>query len=253
MTEKFELRTRHQFAALMERRDRWVRIRNEPEARARFEHLAGPEWARQNLGLEARSDDALWQAETLDPSRLVQLQSHIASARTLLSLGQQKQFLTRDDLLELHRVLCSAFHPSAGEFRQREGTPLSQEHQPTEPDLIAPLIDNALTWFQSDSFAEMHEIEKSALMLIKLLDIQPFEECNGPSLRLFSTFAMLKAGYPPTVIPAGRTNEYALAVQRSFRFDTQPIIDVIAEAADWSLRWCLGDPPAPPMLKVLPS
>ena len=253
MAEKFELRTRHQFAALMERRDRFVRIRDEPEALARFEDLAGPKWARENLGLEASSSDALWQAETLDLSRRVQLQSHIAAAQTIFRLAKQKQFLSTDDLLELHRVLCSGLHPSAGEFRQREATPLSQEHQPTEPDLIAPLIDNALTWFQSDSFAEMHEIEKSALMLIKLLDIQPFEECNGPSLRLFSTFAMLKAGYPPAVIPAGRTNEYALAVQRSFRFDTQPIIDVIAEAADWSLRWCLGEPPAPPTLKVLPS
>src|SRR5262245_34963407 len=120
----------------MERRDRWDRIRNEPEGRARFEDLAGPEWARHNLGLEANSSDPSWQSETPEASRLRQLQSHIAAAQRLFSLAKQKQFLSTDDLLELHRVLCG-LHPSAGEFRQREATPLAQEHQTTEPELIA--------------------------------------------------------------------------------------------------------------------
>ena len=124
-------------------------------------------------------------------------------------------------------------------------------HEPTEAELVGPVIDNALGWFQSESFAQMHEVEKSALMLIKLLDVQPFDEANGRTLRLFSNFFLLKAGYPPAIIPASQASEYALAVQSALRFDTQPIIDVIADATDRSLRWCLGEPPAPPKLKVL--
>ncbi len=86
-------------------------------------------------------------------------------------------------------------------------------HEPTEAELVGPVIDNALGWFQSESFAQMHEVEKSALMLIKLLDVQPFDDANGRTLRLFSNFFLLKAGYPPAVIPASQASEYALALK----------------------------------------
>ncbi len=253
MAERFELRTRHQFAGLIERRDRWVLMRDQPEARARFEQLTGPDWARQNCGLDAISEATLWQSETLDPSRASQLQCHIAAVQTLLRLADEKEFLAGDDLLELHRILLSGVHPRAGEFRQQDATPLALGHDPIEAELVAPVIDNALGWFQSESFAQMHEVEKSTLMLIKLMDVQPFDEANGKTLRLFSNFFLLKAGYPPAVVPASQASPYDLAIQSSLRFDTQPIIDLIADATDRSLRWCLGEPPAPPRLKVLPG
>lgn len=251
MAERFELRTRHQFAGLIERRDRWVRMRDQPEALARFEQLTGPDWARQNHDLDAVSDTVLWQAETPDASRASQLQCHFAAVQTLLCLADEKEFLAADDLLELHRVLLSGANPQAGEFRQQEATPLAPGHEPTEAELVAPVIDNALGWFQSESFAQMHEVEKSALMLIKLLDVQPFDEANGRTLRLFCNFFLLKAGYPPAVIPGSQSSQYVLAIQSSLRFETQPIVDLIADATDRSLRWCLGEPPAPPKLKVL--
>lgn len=254
MAERFELRTRHQFAGLIERRDRWVLMRGQPEARARFEQLTGPEWARQNDGLESLAEAALGKNESSDDSLLdSQLQRHIAAVQTVLRFADEKEFLSGDDLLELHRVLVSGVHPQAGEFRQQDAAPLAQGHEPTEAELVAPVIDNALGWFQSESFAEMHEVEKSALMLIKLMDVQPFDEANGRTLRLFSNFFLLKAGYPPAIIPASQADQYALAIERSLGFDTQPIIDLIAEATDRSLRWCLGEPPAPPKLKVLPG
>jgi Fic family protein len=215
--------------------------------------LIGPDWAKQSYALETLSDATLCQAETLDPSRTTELDGHIAAAQTLLRLADERQFLSGDDLLELHRILLSGIHLRAGEFRQQDAAPLAPGHEPTEAELVGPVIDNALAWFQSESFAQMHEVEKSALMLIKLVDVQPFDAANGPTLRLFSNFFLLKAGYPPAVIPASEAREYALAVQSSLRFDTQPIIDLIADATDRSLRWCLGEPPAPPRLKVLAS
>jgi Fic family protein len=254
VAERFELRTRHQFAGLIEKRDRWILIRDQPEPWARFEQLTGLEWARQNYSLESVADEALRKNESPDDWLLdSQLQCHLAAVQTLLRFAEKKDFLSGNDLLELHRVLVSGVHAGAGKFRQQDAAPLAPGHEPTDPELVAPVVDNALGWFQSESFAEMHEVEKSALMLIKLMDIQPFDEANGRTLRLFSNFFLLKAGYPPAIIPASQADQYALAIQRSLGFDTQPIIDLISEATDRSLRWCLGDPPAPPTLKVLPD
>lgn len=252
MAERFELRTRHQFAGLIERRDRWVLIKNQPDARARFEELTGPDWARQNYGLESLTEGALRKGAPLEPLRDSQLQCHIAAVQVLLRLADEKEFLSANDLLGLHRVLLSGVHPRAGEFRQQDVPPLAQGHEPIEAELVGAVVDNALGWFQSESFGQMHEVEKSALMLIKLMDVQPFEEANGRTSRLFSNFFLLKAGYPPAIIPASQANPYSLALQRSLAFDTQPIIDLLAEGTDRSLRWCLGEPPAPPKLTVLP-
>ncbi|MBM3804624.1 MAG: Fic family protein [Acidimicrobiia bacterium] len=251
MAERFELRTRHQFAGLIERRNRWLLLKNEPTARSRFEQLVGPEWARQSHALEAGSEEALWLAEPLDPMRARQVQSHVAAADTLLRFAREKEFLCTDDLLALHGILLSGIHAAPKGFRKGDAKPLAPGHEPTDPELIAPVIDNALGWFRSDSFAEMHEVEKTALMLIKLADVQPFEEANGRALRLFSNFFLLKAGYSPAVIPANQASQYALAIQRALGFDTQPIIDLIASATERSLRWCLDEPPPPPKLNVL--
>jgi fido (protein-threonine AMPylation protein) len=254
VAERFELRTRHQFAGLIERRDRWILIRDQPESRARFEQLTGLEWAQQNYGLESLADPAIRKNEfSVDSLLDSQIRQHIAAVQTLLHLAKEKESLFGDDLLALHRVLVSGVDDQPGEFRQQNATPLAPGHEPTEAELVAPVVDNALDWFQSESFAQMHEVEKSALMLIKLMDVQPFDEANGRTLRLFSNFFLLKAGYPPAIIPASQADQYSLAIQRSLGFDTQPIIDLIAEATDRSLRWCLGEPPAPPTLKVLPS
>jgi fido (protein-threonine AMPylation protein) len=253
VAERFELRTRHQFAGLIERRDRWILIRDQPGPQARFEQLTGLEWARQNYGLESLASPAPRKNESLDSLHDSRLRQHIAAVQTLLNLANDKESLFGDDLLHLHRVLVSGVHDGAGEFRQRDTTPLVPGHEPTEPELVAPVVDNALGWFRSDSFAQMHEVEKSALMLTKLMDIQPFDEANGQTLRLFSNFFLLKAGYPPAIIPASQADQYALAIQRSLSFDTQPIIDLITDATDRSLRLCLGEPPAPPKLKVLPG
>ncbi|MCI0423992.1 MAG: Fic family protein [Acidobacteria bacterium] len=253
MAEKFQLRTRHQFAGLIDKRDRWARMKDQAGARARFEQLTGPEWARQNCALDEICDPALWRAEVLDSSRVLQLQCHIAATQTLMRFADEKEFLAGEDLLELHRVMLSGGHETAGEYRRQGVRALAEGHEPTDVELVAPVVENALGWFQSDSFAEMHEVEKSALMLIKLIDVQPFDEANGRTLRLFSNFFLLKAGYPPAVIPACKASQYAIAIQNSLRFHTQPIIDLIAEAADQSLRCCLGEPPAPPKLNVLPG
>src|SRR5262245_19513910 len=118
MGGKFELKTRHQFAGLIEKRDQWANVQAEPAARDRFEQLIGLCWARQNCALDEISNPELWQAEVPDDSRARQLQGHMAAAQTLKRFSEQREFLTTGDLLELHRLMPSVTHASAGRFRQ---------------------------------------------------------------------------------------------------------------------------------------
>ena len=87
MAERFELRTRHQFAGLIERRDRWILIRDQPGRRARFEQLTGLEWARQNHSLEAACrSGASEEGRRMIRCLIRSCRCHLAAAQTLAAL-----------------------------------------------------------------------------------------------------------------------------------------------------------------------
>ena len=139
----------------------------------------------------------------------------------------------------------------ASRFREYEIESICEGHEPMEAVLVPEVVENALEWFKAESFHQMHEVERTALMLAKLVDIHPFEEANGRTIRLISNFYLLKAGYPPAVISASRASEYATAIQGAIHFHTQPIIDLLTESVMRSLAYCLDEPPPSPALKVL--
>ncbi len=153
--------------------------------------------------------------------------------------------------MELHHLLVTGKAEGTTRFRETEIEPICAGHEPIESVLVPDVVENALEWFTAESFHQMHEVEKTALMLAKLIDIHPFAEANGSTIRLFSNFYLLKAGYPPAVISASRASEYAIAIQRAFHLHTQPVIDLLTESAHQALSFCLDEPTPPPQLKVL--
>ena len=251
MPGNIELRTKHQFAGLLERRDRLALLKNDGDVQGQFTQLVGPTWARDNCALDEIIEPFVWPSGSQDDKGLRQLNTHIAAARWLLSCSQNQASLSSADLLELHRRLLEGIRPKAGCFRESEIAPLFEGHEPMEVELIPYVVENALEWFNSDSFHEMHEVEKTALMLMKLVDIFPFEEGNGRTLRLFSSFFLLKAGYPPAIIGPATASQYAIALENCLKFHTQPLIDLLAEAVLHGLQFSLGEPASPPSLPIL--
>lgn len=252
MAGNIELRTKYQFAGLIERRNRWERLKQDPSAQQRFGQLIGPQWARNNCALDEIAHPSHWQREVLDENRILQLNRHVNAARWLLDCSRTRESVSSADLLELHRRMMEGIHPRAGRLRQSEIRPLGEGHEPIEAELVPYVIDNALEWFNSDSFHEMHEVEKAALVLIKLIDIHPFDDGNGRTLRLFSNFFLLRADYPPAVISSEKSSQYAIAIQNSLKFHTQPLIDLLADSVLQSFRFCLEEPSHPAELRILP-
>lgn len=251
MTEEFEFKTRRQFFSLIEKRDRWRLVQRQVLPRQRFEQLLGPQWAIDNCALDKNSLPDLWTKGALDHNWEKQLEWHQLATGRIYQWAQTCEFLSTENLLELHRLLVTGKAQGAARFRETEIKPICEGHEPMEAMLVPEVVENALEWFKAESFHQMHEVEKTALMLAKLIDIHPFEDANGRTIRLISNFYLLKAGYPPAVISASRASEYAFAIQGAMRFHTQPIIDLLTEAAHQSLSYCLNESPSPAELKVL--
>lgn len=250
MTRNFELKTRSQFLNLNQKRERWGIARLQEASQVRFQQLMGIKWARENCALDEIDDPVLWQQEALDSRREEMLTHHVEAARWVMETAVQQERMTLQDLMAVHRKMMGSC-PSAGQFRVSDMQPLGDGHEPTEAPMVPQVVENALEWFTSDSFKEMHEVERMALMLIKLTDIHPFEDGNGKTLRLCSNFYLLKGGFPPAVIPSARASQYAIAIQNALRFYTQPLIDLLAEAVLQGLDFCLDEPPTPPGFPIL--
>ncbi len=251
MAGNIELKTRRQFDGLIEKRGRWSNLQHNSAARERFEKCTGIHWASRNCALDESTAPDLWTKGILEEPRARQLECHMAASHGMLRLSRETEYPSAEDLLELHRIMLESSDLSAGKYRQYEMKSLVEGHEPAEAELVPLLVENSLDWFRSDGFNQMHEVEKAALMLIKLIDIEPFDNGNGRTLRLFSNFFLLKAGYPPAIIDPCKGSQYAIAIENSLRFNTQPLIDLLAESADQSLLYCLDEPSSPPGLTVL--
>ena len=167
MADHFTLKTRSQFASIMGMQERWSQRRDEPEFQERWRTLISDYWAQQNCALDDEPD-SLPTANT-SPADLrftTAIRSHVSAAQMLVDLAHHRPHLGSGDLLEVHRVMMAGLQSSGGRFRELELQP-SEGHEPTEVELIAPVVENVWQWFRSDSFMEMHEVERTALMLIK--------------------------------------------------------------------------------------
>src|SRR5207247_7599058 len=103
MAGNIELRTKYQFAGLIERRDRWNHLKQDPSAQQRFDQLIGPRWARDNCALDEIAQPSHWQREVLDEKRILQLDRHMNATHWLLDYSKTQESMSSADLLELNQ------------------------------------------------------------------------------------------------------------------------------------------------------
>src|SRR5215471_2395842 len=85
-------------------------------------------------------------------------------------------------------------------------------------------------WVDADSFKELNALEQSAIVVLRLLEIRPFEEGNiGSALGAGSLFTM-RAGWPPIIIPEPLRKRFNPAVGEGLKMNTRPLIDLFAES-----------------------
>ena len=247
----FELKTRRLFAGIIGQRDRWMQRRGAPGASVAFERLTGDVWAGHNCALDHTGQGVDPEPESLQGERRRQQELHARACGWFLERARQSAVPTPADLRQLHSRLAGQPEGRQSDYRQAAAAPLLESHDPAEPELVPQLVDTALQWCRADSFAEMHEVEQAALVLLKLTDIQPFDRHNGKTLRLFSNFFLVRAGYPPAVIRSELAGRYSMALQKALCYQTGPLVELLTESVAFSLGYCLGEPPGPPPLVVL--
>jgi hypothetical protein len=126
-------------------------------------------------------------------------------------------------LLELNRAVTN----NEQLFRETEATPLNIAHEPPLARLVPRLLDNAMSWFVTEGFAQMNPIEQATLVHLRLLELQPFAAANFQTASLAASFYVERAGLPPLLFDPAEPR-YAAALESGFRMLTQHLVDYFA-------------------------
>ncbi|HEY7180509.1 MAG TPA: hypothetical protein VIC84_03770 [Blastocatellia bacterium] len=208
-------------------RESWDRARQSPEARAQIEERTRREQVGQALRLAGQGING---QNLFEAAELVSAWSADPEAK----FGVER-------LLELHRAVTGAT-AGADILRKTEAAPVVAAHEPA-PALILPrMLDNAFDWFDTESFRDLHPVERAAVVYLRLLDLSPFSSHTRTTAALAAGFYTEREGLPPLVIFADDLTQarYARALEAAFRMLTQPLVELFAEMLTRTMRIGLG-------------
>lgn len=96
-------------------------------------------------------------------------------------------------------------------------------------------IDLACAWFAAGSFLELHPAEQAALVLLRLLEIRPFEHSNDRAAVLAGSLFTLRRALPPIIVGPELEPRFRAAIEEGLSISTRPMVELIAEALETSL------------------
>lgn len=153
-------------------------------------------------------------------------------ARAILEVVQSMRMIealiqSRGRDAELSPELLVNLNP-AGSLR----TTLGDSTRSIKPEHLAEAIEGACRWYAAESFAELHPVEQASIVLLRLIEIQPFENANERSALLAASLFTLRRELPPINISPELETTFRAALAEGFQMNTKPMVELIAEALE---------------------
>ncbi|HKA17747.1 MAG TPA: Fic family protein [Blastocatellia bacterium] len=201
------------------------------DQKKKLEHWTEAEFIHSTLALEGVNLDSERIAHLVSSEPAVQTDAANGAAALLTSLRRiaalarvqgKSAELTTDLILDIHSAHDAGFRKSQGI--------ITATRKPPPPEHLPALLESACRWYTADSFAELNPIEQAALVLLRLIEIQPFEEKNEQTSLVAASLFTLRSDLPPLVIKAEMNAEYLVALDEATRMNTKPMVELLAWA-----------------------
>ena len=121
----------------------------------------------------------------------------------------------------------------AGSLRTTPG----YSNRAIKPEHLAAAIDGACRWYAAESFAELHPVEQASIVLLRLIEIQPFESANERTALLAASLFTVRRELPPINISPELETTFRAALAEGFQMNTKPMVELIAEAVERNIIW----------------
>lgn len=139
--------------------------------------------------------------------------NHREAWRLMRRMAAQSGAIAEDDVLRLHRVILTGIQTDdAGVYRRDRvrvvGSSRIFPNPLKVPDLMTELLANL-----SAQAVELHPVVLAARAHYGLVAVHPFIDGNGRTARLLMNLLLIRAGYPPALIPVTGRAEYYSALE----------------------------------------
>lgn len=159
------------------------------------------------------------------------------------TLVNKNGWITIHDLLEVHRRVLGHVDPiEGGELRQTQV--YVGGHIPPGPGQLQMLMQHFEQWLNAESTQALHPVKLAALAHYKLVHIHPFTDGNGRTSRLLMNTILMRAGYPPIIIPKQHRHKYYDFLQMANDGDVRPFVRFISDCTERTLNlylWATSD------------
>lgn len=179
-------------------------------------------WATLGLeGIQLHFDEALRLSESASPDLSTAPGRLLAGLREIGKLaaenGNEARFSTR--------LLFLLYDPRPDSRPSLRKT--------ANPDHLLLGLESASRWFSTESFTELHPVEQASIVLLRLFEIQPFEDRRFEMAVLAASLFTLKGRLPPLII---RGNEFKAVLGEGMRMNTGPVVAFIAQSIEATAR-----------------
>ena len=147
--------------------------------------------------LTLRETDMVLRGLTIDKKPLkdhMEAVGHKDAFYFVVQLVKEKAELTEYVIKQIHSLVLADKPMDKGTYRKVPVRILGAHHEPVQPYLIEPKMNELLQNFKNDN---TNIAEKLALFHINFEGIHPFIDGNGRTGRLLVNLELMKAGYPP--------------------------------------------------------
>jgi len=159
--------------------------------------------------LTLRETDMVLRGLTIDKKPLshhLEAIGHKEAFDYVVSLVQQNEPLTERIIKEIHYLVLADKKEDRGVYRRIPVTIMGAVHEPVQPYLIQPKMEQLLSDYSND---EAHIVSRLARFHIEFEAIHPFIDGNGRTGRLLINLELMKAVFPPIDIKfADRVSYY---------------------------------------------
>jgi Fic family protein len=145
----------------------------------------------------------------------------LEGGRNVRQARQTIQDLTRTSLVQIHSIVFG------GGLRQQLIRPLFRGQDCPEPEFIERSLDNFFNWLPAESIAEIHPIERAALVLVRIVDIWPFDSGNLTIAVMLGNMILHQSGLPPFFVLPEHKKEFNTVIAQAMTIETQPLINAI--------------------------
>jgi Fic family protein len=161
---------------------------------------------------------------------IVGLRDALRAVESLAKTSGRAAQLTPELLVTLHNLHSqeSSFRTSAGDTRGAI-KPVPAAH-------LAAIIDGACRWYTAESFAELNPIEQAAIVFLRLIEIQPFEQANQRTALIAASLFTLRSGLPLIIIKPEMEPAFHNALDEATRTNTKPMVELMASAVQATLE-----------------